>query len=329
MLTENLYEKVLIEPCRDLNAKKLYIVSGYATPAMVFKHFTDTNCNIEVNLLLGMAKNGGLSIQKHHAFQNMVRNDFAGKFNCSYVNLNAPVHSKTYAWFNEQGTAVNGFVGSANYSQNAFSNRQNEAMTNNSAVEIYDYYHSLLESSVDCTSGNIDELFTLTNERFNQQIIRTVEPLPAGLFPQRTNLNSFREGVDYVRLSLLATTGASKGRVPDKSGLNWGQREGREPNQAYIAIPSTVQNSGFFPNIAEPFILYTDDDKYLDCVRAQANGKGLQTYRSNSILGSYFRNRLGVAPGVKVYLRDLERYGRTDVVIYKIDDENYYMDFSV
>ncbi len=329
MLTENLYEKILIEPCRDLNAKKLYIVSGYATPAMVFRHLVDTNCDIEVNLLLGMAKNGGLSTQKHHVFQNMVRNDFAGKFKCSYVNLNAPVHSKTYGWFNEEGSAVAGFVGSANYSQNAFSNRQNEAMTGNDPIEIYDYYHRLLESSVNCISGNIDELFTLNNERFTPQITTPVFRPPEGLFPQRMNVENLTEGVDYIRLTLLATTGSSRGRVPDSSGLNWGQREGREPNQAYIAIPASIQRSGFFPDITEPFIIYTDDDKYLDCVRAQANGKGLHTYRSNSILGSYFRDRLNVASGVKVYLRDLERYGRTDILIYKIDDENYYMDFSV
>ncbi len=329
MLTENLYEEILIKPCRDSNAKKLYIVSGYATPAMVFRHLADTNCNIEVNLLLGMAKNGGLSTQKHHTFQNMVRNDFAGKFKCSYVNLRAPVHSKTYGWFDAEGNAVEGFVGSANYSQNAFSNRQNEAMTKNNPIEIYDYYHRLLESSIDCTSGNIDELFTLNNESFNQRIIAPVSLPPERLFPQRTNIESLRENIDYIRLTLLATTGESRGRVPERSGLNWGQREGREPNQAYIAIPASIQRSGFFPDITEPFMIYTDDNKYLDCVRAQANGKGLHTYRSNSILGSYFRERLGVAPGVKVYLRDLERYGRADVLIYKIDDENYYMDFSV
>jgi len=326
MITDNLYEKILIEPCRDNNAKKLYIVSGYASPAMVFRHLNET-CDIEVNLLLGMAKSGGLSREKHYTFQNMVREDFPGRFKCSYVNT-TQTHSKTYGWFDDSNSGVAGFVGSANYSQQAFSRRQKEAMSVDDPNMIYDYYNDLLETSVNCLDGNIDEIFTLNNERYNQNYTTRSNSQVILNAPQNMNTESLREGIDYIQLTLLATTGPSSGNVPDKSGLNWGQREGREPNQAYIAIPSSIQNSGFFPDIREPFIIYTDDGKYLDCVRAQANGKGLHTYRNNSILGKYFRERLGVSLGVKVYLRDLERYGRTSITIYKIDDENYYMDFS-
>lgn len=41
------------------------------------------------------------------------------------------------------------------------------------------------------------------------------------------------------------------------------------------------------------------------------------------------RNRLGLANGQYVTRQDLERYGRTDVDFYKIDEETFYMDFSV
>jgi len=36
-------------------------------------------------------------------------------------------------------------------------------------------------------------------------------------------------------------------RVPYRSGLNWGQRPGRNSNQAYLKVPSIEQQSGFFP----------------------------------------------------------------------------------
>ena len=50
---------------------------------------------------------------------------------------------------------------------------------------------------------------------------------------------------------------------------------------------------------------------------------------SNALLGEYFRGRIERANGAYVSLQDLEVYGRTDVTFYKIDDEEYYMDFSV
>lgn len=79
MLIDNLYEKILIEPSIVSDAKKLFIVSGYATPAMVLKHMQETS-DIEVNLLIGMAKNGGISAQKHNVFQQMVSEAYYGRF---------------------------------------------------------------------------------------------------------------------------------------------------------------------------------------------------------------------------------------------------------
>ncbi len=65
------------------------------------------------------------------------------------------------------------------------------------------------------------------------------------------------------------------------------------------------------------------------CTRAQDNGKAIHTPHNNSIIGEYFRKRLGVPLGDPVKMEHLLQYGRTDIDFYKIDDENYYMDFSV
>ncbi|MEI7485483.1 MAG: hypothetical protein WCK13_12300 [Ignavibacteriota bacterium] len=46
-------------------------------------------------------------------------------------------------------------------------------------------------------------------------------------------------------------------------------------------------------------------------------------------MGEYFRNRINVANGAPVSTQDLLDYGRTDATFYKIDDETYFMDFSV
>ena len=102
----------------------------------------------------------------------------------------------------------------------------------------------------------------------------------------------------------------------------------REPNQAYIRLTSNIYRTDFFPPVSVHFTLLTDDGKTLICTRAQQNGKAIHTPHNNSLIGEYFRRRLGVANGEPVQKRHLEKYGRSEVTFYKIDDETYYMDFS-
>lgn len=53
------------------------------------------------------------------------------------------------------------------------------------------------------------------------------------------------------------------------------------------------------------------------------------TAQKNSLLGEYFRFRMGLPSGAYVHKDDLTNYRRTaDVVFRKIDDETYLMDFS-
>ena len=61
----------------------------------------------------------------------------------------------------------------------------------------------------------------------------------------------------------------------------------------------------------------------------QQNDKAITTPASNALLGEYFRNRLGLGNGAYIEKRHLQAYGRMDVTFYKIDDEQYYMDFSI
>lgn len=66
-----------------------------------------------------------------------------------------------------------------------------------------------------------------------------------------------------------------------------------------------------------------------NCVLNNKNDKAITTPASNALLGEYFRNRLGLANGAYVTAADLRSYGRTDVTFIKIDEEHYYMDFSI
>jgi NgoFVII restriction endonuclease len=130
-----------------------------------------------------------------------------------------------------------------------------------------------------------------------------------------------------VTLPLVSTRGGVIS-VPRASGLNWGQRPGREQNQAYLQVPAYIQRYNFFPNIGEPFLIECDDGEVLKCVRAQANGKAIQTTSNNSLMGLYFRKRLNVLPGYTITIDHLNRYGRSSVDITRLNPFKFALDFS-
>tara|TARA_Y100001968_G_scaffold234618_1_gene217738 strand:+ start:274 stop:705 length:432 start_codon:yes stop_codon:yes gene_type:complete len=130
------------------------------------------------------------------------------------------------------------------------------------------------------------------------------------------------------KVSLKLFTGSGENiRVPVSSGLNWGQRRGRDENQAYLAIPADIQNSGFFPKRGTKFRVQCDDGFEIECVIAQANGKALHSI-PNSVLGKYFRQRLNLKSGEFVVLYHLEQYGRLWVDLYKKSNLEFLLDFS-
>ena len=307
MLSDNLYKHVLITPAEE--GATLYAVSGYATATMAARHLQDLQGqkkNARIHLIVGMTAKDGILESNHRGLCALAEKN---NFKCSYVLDNEiPVHTKAYAWFNGQSPLV-GFVGSANYTQTAFFKQQKEAMDKSNPTEILDYYKKLEEISCQCSHSDAQGLI---REDENVRIVREESEVHSAKFPN-------------VTCSFLDRTG----QLPQRSGLNWGQRPEyhRNPNQAYIRVP--VEARDFFPKRGAFFTLLTDDGQVMVCVRAQDKGKALETPENNSLLGEYFRRRLGVPLGEPVELQHLRAYGRTDATYYKIDDENYVMDFSV
>ena len=130
-------------------------------------------------------------------------------------------------------------------------------------------------------------------------------------------------------IALPLTTGKEeKCRVPGRSGLNWGQRPGRNQDQAYLSVPVEIQRSNFFPAVGIKFIAIFDDGFEVACVRAQQNGKAIHSYRDNSIIGKYFRERLGLNSGDIIIFQHLEQYGRLFIEVSKKEENIYFFDFS-
>ncbi len=130
-------------------------------------------------------------------------------------------------------------------------------------------------------------------------------------------------------IALPLTTGKKeKCRVPGRSGLNWGQRPGRNQDQAYLSVPVEFQRSNFFPPAGIKFLAIFDDGFEVECLRAQQNGKAIHSHKDNSIIGKYFRTRLGLKSGDLISYFDLDRYGRFSIEVSKKEDGIYFFDFS-
>jgi hypothetical protein len=322
MLAKNLFDDVLLRPLKD-GSDKLCVVSGYATSAMAFHHLQEGqefSKKFSVELIVGMCPKDGLSLSNHRGFQELVSVDYKGRFNCSYIYKAPAVHSKVYIWL-KRNIPVRAFLGSANYTQNAFGKTQREALAPCDPIKAYNYFRTLNSDSVFCTHPDVDALIPVYDDKnyFGQQRIRTLADVTKYTAEDTTGLSS-------IEISLLDR----RDLLPCRSGLNWGQRpeEHRNPNQAYIRLPSVVCASHFFPERGVHFTVLTDDGKVLICTRAQANGKAIHTPHNNSLIGEYFRNRLGLPSGTPVRKADLEKYGATRLKFLKIDEETYLMDFS-
>lgn len=310
MLINNLYDQVLLDPAKNGKIDSLFVVSGYATPSMVYDHMKKLGkigAKITINLIIGMSKDGidRFLIEK---FQDLARETPCGqKFNCSYVISGSAVHAKTYCWVANKVPKL-AFAGSANYSINAFENSQIECIAPVSKPkDAMEFYNNIFNSGhiIDCLSPNIQNHISSAKTSIK-------------FYPQNAPHES-------VKLSLLTKRTRETHK---KAGLNWGQRQERNnKDEAYIPVPQKIAKSGFFPEQNKYFTVHTDDNINFEMLRVQQGGKALHT-PNNAFIGKYFRKRMGVASGEFVKTTDLDEYGRKDVEFTKIDDGIYFMDFS-
>lgn len=322
MIFEDITRKVLFEPLdRDVN--ELYIISGYATPTMLSWYIKNlyhkTQTPLKITLLVGMAPFDGVSVSVHEGFTQLICDDKPqeiAKLECSYIFDPPAVHANLFIWAKD-GIPVLAFSGSANFVQSSFvGHHRQEVMTICDPVAAMEYFQSLINRSIYVHHAEIEEYI----------VIHPAHPVldRENMLMEGFNLLD-QDGYEMVTLSLITRTGE-----PGKhSGLNWGQRPNRNPNEAYIPLPAKVAKSGFFPLEKRHFTAITDDRHQLILRIEQQDDKAITTPARNSDLGEYFRNRLGLANGDFVTRADLDRYGRTDVVFLKLDEETYYIDFSV
>lgn len=311
MIIEDLEERILIDPFRQ-GADKLKILSGYASASMARRHLQEIDQIIAtelkgrnlptIDVVYGMAIKDGVPLAQHKAFVEMSTNLYLGNFKCHYLVVPPPVHAKLYIWLKDD-VPISAFIGSANYTQTAFLGAQIEAMDQCNEKQALDAFSHYLGQALECEHDDVDASVVLHGSDTKAM-----------------------DHLDSVSLSFIVK---NTGETPRRSGINWGQRLGRDHNQAYLRVSSDIAGSGFFPQRGEYFTVLTDDDLPMICVVAQDRDKAIHTVESNALIGAYIRKRIGVADGEYVTRAHFDAYGRTDVTVYKIDDETFYLDFSV
>jgi hypothetical protein len=323
LLSNNLFEQVLVEPAKRGN-NELFVLSGYASAAMVTKHFEvvakELSLDLSIDLHIGMTGRDGLSRNTLLGLQSIPRQIQGRSFNCTMSARGESNHSKIYVWCNDSGPQE-AFIGSSNYTQMGFGvtraavNHRETCVKLNAEVA-FEYVLASSQGGISYRSPDIMNYIDLIDEIAGSEV-ETDE--------SDSNLNM---SLEFVDLPLIMTRPSDNGEVHPKSGLNWGQREGRNPNQAYIPIPSVVSKSNFFPEKGIHFQVITDDGEAFICTVAQDGDKALETPNDNSILGKYFRERLGLAIGAFVTKAHLQEFGSNQVRIYKEDDECYRLSFK-
>ncbi len=309
--SESIAKTILFDPI-STGANKLCILSSHATPSMVSWLLTTYEeqgiAGVSVELIVEAVIDDGIDNISHEGFKELHASRYLDEqcsFSCSYL-FQPPISKKNLFIWLQDDTPVQAFNCSYDFTQTSLLRKHGGSMTTRSAAYAYRLYENAVNRSIFCNHSEVEDYI----------VIRSSTASPASATAMSPD--------NCVHLSLITRTGEPGKR----SGLNWGQRNKRNKNEAYIPLPSRIAKSGFFPLNKQHFLVVTDDHHTLQLRVEQQNDKAITTPASNAQLGEYFRNRLGLANGAYVHASDLKAYGRTDVVFYKIDDEQYYMDFS-
>ncbi len=135
----------------------------------------------------------------------------------------------------------------------------------------------------------------------------------------------------HVFLPLYSTRGGDK-HVPEKSGLNQWNAQGRprDLNEVYVPIPAWIHRKfpGFFPPRDQAFELTLPNRDILSAKICQDNSKALMS-NPNLALGKWLlRDVMNLKEGELLTYEKLQTIGLDAVVVYKIDNQHYDIDFT-
>ena len=326
-------EKIVLDIPTDVSTDAFAIISGYVGIEPI-RQLKELPADVRATVIYGMYGSDNISAPLHDALVKI-----QGELpNVEILYSTIPVHSKIYFW--RKGEYIKkGLIGSANFSVSGLRNDYREVLSDideNSFGDFKAYYDYVRERCIPCTDNSI-------KVRKVSKVARTTvqqQPLIAHGICRASFLNN-------------------KGKVPQKSGLNWGCSGAHvSKGDAYIRI--TMDYVRTFPKMFPPKkyvdgieninstgrknrendeveLIWDDGTVMIGLLEGQNYNKidgmvypkQLSSAPQKSVLGTYLRKRIGVSLDHVITKADLKRYGRYDVDISLIGEGIYYMDFSV
>lgn len=326
-------EKIVLDIPTDVSTDAFAIISGYVGIEPI-RQLKELPADVRATVIYGMYGSDNISAPLHDALVKI-----QGELpNVEILYSTIPVHSKIYFW--RKGENIKkGLIGSANFSVSGLRNDYREVLSDideNSFGDFKAYYDYVRERCIPCTDNSI-------KVRKVSKVARTTvqqQPLIANGICRASFLNN-------------------KGKVPQKSGLNWGCSGAHvSKGDAYIRI--TMDYVRTFPKMFPPKkyvdgieninstgrknrendeveLIWDDGTVMIGLLEGQNYNKidgmvypkQLSSAPQKSVLGTYLRKRIGVSLDHVITKADLKRYGRYDVDISLIGEGIYYMDFSV
>ena len=326
-------EKIVLDIPTDVSTDAFAIISGYVGIEPI-RQLKELPADVRATVIYGMYGSDNISAPLHDALVKI-----QGELpNVEILYSTIPVHSKIYFW--RKGEDIKkGLIGSANFSVSGLRNDYREVLSDideNSFGDFKAYYDYVRERCIPCTDNSI-------KVRKVSKVARTTvqqQPLIAHGICRASFLNN-------------------KGKVPQKSGLNWGCSGAHvSKGDAYIRI--TMDYVRTFPKMFPPKkyvdgieninstgrknrendeveLIWDDGTVMIGLLEGQNYNKidgmvypkQLSSAPQKSVLGTYLRKRIGVSLDHVITKSDLKKYGRTHIDISLISEGIYYMDFSV
>lgn len=320
MLYYDNLESIIFNRHEFFDTDELIVLSGYLGPKPILML---NDLPIKSTVIYGMYGESGIGNKLHEKLVEI--NEASSKTNVVYSQI--PIHSKCYLW-KKEGNVIHALIGSANFSVNGLKTPYREVLaetTKDTFDPLNDYISKILKKSIICSDHIPDSTEKVEMPQMN-----------------------IRE--DLYKVSLLTRSG----KVPAKSGINWGHSSGNvSVGDAYLRISTNIiRESDMFPpkknkpdfniqrenakKLNESIEIIWDDGTTMEGLLEGSQPidgipypKQISTRPRKNILGIYLRKRLGLGPDEFVTLEHLKAYGRTDVSISLQSKGVYYCDFSV